>query len=613
MGVDGQWPLTNGFSYDCTDWMSMYPYTSDLMCLDFCRPTYSHNCTALQPIYTQLNPDAWQRALRSHPDRAFARLLINGIRGGFRIGFNWARPRKSARRNMPSALEHPEVIDAYLRDERSRGRMLGPYEPEELTGLPAYHINRFGVIPKGHNTGKWRLITDLSYPPGESINDGVDPDLCSLSYTSVEHVAEVASQLGKGTRLAKIDIESAYRLVPVHPQDRPLQAMLWRGQIYIDPMLPFGLRSAPKIFNAIADTFQWYLQQQGIRYVFHYLDDFIVLGAPGTQECDKAMTVLNDACSFLGVPVAEHKREGPSTCLTFLGIEVDTEQSQLRLPQDKLQRLISLLEAWGDRKTCSRKELESLVGLLNHACKVVRSGRAFLRRMIDLLHAVPMHRLRPHPIRLNREFRSDLAWWRCFISKWNGVSFLAPPRHLPAKEMASDASGTWGCGAWHGTRWFQVRWGAVSVELPIMTKELLPIILACELWGPQWEGHCIQCHCDNQAVVACLRSRTSKNPHCLHMLRVLAFVEALYQFHLQPTYITTKANYLADDLSRNNAASFLLKVPRVKREPDTPSTELLELLLDPTVDWVSPRWFRQFRGIFSKVSPPPLDEHTSQQ
>ena len=42
--------------------------------------------------------------------------------------------------------------------------------------------------------------------------------------------------------MAKVDIESAYRLIPVHPHDRPLQAVLWQGQIYIDPMLPFGLR-----------------------------------------------------------------------------------------------------------------------------------------------------------------------------------------------------------------------------------------------------------------------------------------------------------------------------------------------------------------------------------
>lgn len=61
----------------------------------------------------------------------------------------------------------------------------------------------------------------------------------------------MASKLGPGTLLAKVDID---RLIPVHPQDRPLQAVQWNGNIYVDPMLPFSLRSAPKIFNAVADT-----------------------------------------------------------------------------------------------------------------------------------------------------------------------------------------------------------------------------------------------------------------------------------------------------------------------------------------------------------------------
>ena len=231
--------------------------------------------------------------------------------------------------------------------------------------------------------GKWRLITDLSHPLGQSVNSGIDPELCSLSYISIDRVAMVAASYTAGALLAKIDIESAYRLILVHPQDRPLQAMEWRGHLYVDPMLPFGLRSAPKIFNALADGLEWHLRNCGIRQVFHYLDDFIIVAPPHSSECAEALVTVTQACATLGVPLAEHKREGPTTCLTFLGIEVDTVASQLRLPQDKLCLLRSLLEVWRDRKVCERRELESLVGLLHHACKVVLSGRSFLRRMIE--------------------------------------------------------------------------------------------------------------------------------------------------------------------------------------------------------------------------------------
>ena len=133
------------------------------------------------------------------------------------------------------------------------------------------------------------------------------------------------------------------------------------------------------------------------------------------EECKQALATLDGMCTQLGIPIAEHKRDGPTTCLTFLGIEVDTITSQLCLPADKLCRLQTLLTDWGDRKVC--QELESLVGLLNHVCKVIRCGCFFLRRMLDLLHGVPMHCLCPHSIRLNRAFRLDLAWWHSFMQE----------------------------------------------------------------------------------------------------------------------------------------------------------------------------------------------------
>jgi hypothetical protein len=68
-----------------------------------------------------------------------------------------------------------------------------------------------------------------------------------------------------------------------------------------------------------------------------------------------------------------------------------------------------------------RRELKSLAGKLQHACKVVRLGRTFLRRMLDLLRGSAR---KQQSIRLNAAFRSDLRWWQCFLGGWNGVSML---------------------------------------------------------------------------------------------------------------------------------------------------------------------------------------------
>ena len=300
----------------------------------------SSHSPMLSSVSTPLDLAEWSHALSFHPDLAFACYICEGLRSRFRIGFKHGSPLQSATSNMLSAINHPDVVADYLKKEVSLGRMLGPFRSS--CELPP-HINRFGVIPKGHNTGKWRLITDLSYPHNFSVNDGIDPSLCSLTYTTVDDIAETAAHLGPGSLLAKVDIESAYRLIPVHPDDRLLQAVQLDNQIFVDPMLPFDLRSVPKIFNAVADALHWHLQQSGIPLLYHYLDDFIIISPPASTQCAESLAILDQECKHLKVLMASHKHDGPATCLIVLGIEIDTIAGHLRLPHDKLEHLRSLL------------------------------------------------------------------------------------------------------------------------------------------------------------------------------------------------------------------------------------------------------------------------------
>ena len=112
--------------------------------------------------------------------------------------------------------------------------------------------------------------------------------------------------------MAKIDVESAYRIIPVAPADRYLLGMCWQNKLFIDATLPFGLRSAPIIFNSVADALLWILHEQGIRSNFHYLDDFIILGDPRTNECERNMWIMCTICELLGVPLSSQKCIGPT-------------------------------------------------------------------------------------------------------------------------------------------------------------------------------------------------------------------------------------------------------------------------------------------------------------
>ncbi len=259
----------------------------------------------------------------------------------------------------------------------------------------------------------------------------------------------------------------------------------------------------PKIFSAVADMIAWALHCSGIQHQIHYLDDFLFFGAPNTDEGQKALDIVLRVLAWLRVLVASHKTESPATAITYLGILIDTESFELRLPDEKIQHLMTLLNTWSMKRSCTRKDLESLLGHLSHAASIIRPGRTFLRQLFSLLQVAKAPN---HFIRLNATAKADLAWWRCFMQSWNGSSFFPLP--LPDVNIYSDASGSFGCGAVvEGLGWFQIQWPEAWGGVDIATKELVPVVVAAALWGSRWAGKHICFHTDNMSVMAILSLR----------------------------------------------------------------------------------------------------------
>ena len=116
--------------------------------------------------------------------------------------------------------------------------------------------------------------------------------------------------------------------------DRYLLGMSWRGKYYVDLSLPFGLRSAPPIFNSVADWFHWILAHNwDVDDLLHYLDDHFTLGPAGSDVCAKRLEAIDAAAQYIGTPLSPEKCEPPSTCLTFLGIELDAIAMTAQLPR----------------------------------------------------------------------------------------------------------------------------------------------------------------------------------------------------------------------------------------------------------------------------------------
>ena len=315
------------------------------------------------------------------------------------------------------------------------------------------------------------------------------------------------------------------------------------------------------------------------------------MGPPNSTVCRQNLELILAVCAELGVPLAEEKIAGPTHCLTFLGIEIDTAEGVLRLPEDKLTRLREAVTRWLSRKSCRRRQLESLIGTLQHACRVVKPGRAFLRRMTDLLKTPSATRAHHH-IRLNNRFRADLQWWNMFAARWNGVRVL-PRSSRPAATVTWDASGSWGCGAWCGNEWFQFQWPLAASQLHISFKELFAGLMSCAIWGRQWRVIRVLWRCDNQAAVQAVNSRSCKDQAMMHLIRCLFFFEAWFSFELTAAYLPVRENMLADELSRDRLSVFLQRAQSASRSPAPVPQALPELLLDRT-GWISPPWTTRF-------------------
>ena len=426
-----------GISLEYSSWLSLWRQQIQPNPVDIQVPPAACRITTL------LHSDVWHHMLASHPDQNLIKFFIEGVTEGFRIGFNYqCTTLKPARKNMHSANLHPTVVTEYLKTELNQNRAASPFTPPAVTGG---HISRFGVIPKHHQSDKWRLIVDLSHPNGYSVEDGIPGTLCSLQYITIDAAVKTVSLLGPGTLMAKIDIKSTFRLLPVHPTDRHLLEMKWDNLIFIDTCLPFGLRSAPKLFNILADLLQCITQQHGICHIMHYFDDFLLLGPPGLNECQTNLNIIVKCCEALGVPLALEKLEGPSTSISFLGIVIDT----VHMHQDKLQRIMDLITTWLSKISATKREILSLVGLLQHATKVVRCGGSFVSRMYAT--AAKVKHLDFYT-RLNKDFCSDLFWWHTFMISWNGLSMLRSGSEQPEFCIQTGASGSWGCAAYFSGR-----------------------------------------------------------------------------------------------------------------------------------------------------------------
>ncbi|KAK3098128.1 hypothetical protein FSP39_016419 [Pinctada imbricata] len=377
----------------------------------------------------------------------------------------------------------------------------------------------------------------------------------------------------------KTDITDAFKTIPVHPSLWPFQGIQWENQYYFYTQLVFGSRSSPKIFDYLSQAVCWIATNKfAIENILHLLDDFLVIEDPG-RNANETMARFQSVFNTLSIPLSAKKTVGPSTSIEYLGIILDSENMEARLPLDKLNRILSIIRQFSSKRTCTKRELLSLLGHLNFASRVVVPGRSFVSHLIAMSTNVKkLH----HHVHLNKECRADLAMWAVFLEGWNGISFFLDDNITRAAdiELFTDATPT-SFGGIYNNQWFQ-GYFPISLQEEQMSMafcELYPIVMACILLGSEWKRKRILFHCDNLATVEIIRKGRSKIPSIMKLMRSLTFQSAKCNFIIHAKHIPGVRNDIADALSRFQMDRFRRLAPQAEKDP-TPCVSVKDILMD---------------------------------
>ncbi|CAM4922985.1 unnamed protein product [Rotaria socialis] len=272
--------------------------------------------------------------------------------------------------------------------------------------------------------------------------------------------------------------------------------------------------------------------------------------------CQRAhcMAIITMVFKKLNIPLSPSKTIGPVTSLEYLGIILDTDAFEARIPVDKINRMCNLIHQLSRKKRCTKRELLQLIGHFNFATRIIIPGRSFLSYLFHVSCSVDeLH----YHVRLGKEARIDLSMWEEFLTRWNGRSLFLESSLITNVDLClfTDAAGSYGYDGIFGSKWFSGNWDDDFIRLAhhkrnITLLELMPIVISAVLWGANWSRRRIIFYCDNQALVYILNKRRSANSIIMMFIRRLTLLSLKYNFHLMALHIAGATNGIADAISR---------------------------------------------------------------
>ena len=322
---------------------------------------------------------------------------------------------------------------------------------------------------------------------------------------------------------------------------------VYNKKVYADTTLSMGSHSnaccCQRVTSAVVHIFGKFGH-----FAINYLDD---LGGVETSErAEEAFKRLRKLIQDFGLKEALDKSVAPCMVMVFLGILIDTVKLTLSIPSEKMLEIRQLLQEWNEKTTASLKEVQQLAGLLNFACRCVRSGRVYLSRILNFLRELsPRGRMT-----IPKSVRLDIQWWEQLAPHFNGTSFMLENDWMEPDVLVSTDSCLTGGGTFNFTTGGFSHW-----EYPNQIKELncdinqlecLMVVVSLKLWRHTLLRKHLVVQCDNQVTVEALNSASSRNVLMQRCLRELHKLMALYSFDFKAIYLPGVQNRISDFLSR---------------------------------------------------------------
>lgn len=262
-----------------------------------------------------------------------------------------------------------------------------------------------------------------------------------------------------------------------------------------------------------------------VNSIIYYLDDFLCVGLASSEVCAVLLTTLEYIAECFGIPLAPDKTEGPTTVISFLGIVVDSEAMECQLPEEKLRALQAEIRAIVGLCKVQLRTLQSVLGKLNFACRIIPMGRVFSRRLSASTGGVESPK---HFVRLNKDHRDDLRIWHgcCGIHRFRG--FLPGEVECGAVARILESGGA---SEEHGAT------GAISGGT------------GGEAMGPNPSGKA-RFHGDNLGVVQVINKVSSASPPVVRLLRHLVLRCMQLNVFIYAVHLPGVENVTADALPR---------------------------------------------------------------